>query len=140
MGPKVSRLISNWAKTLSSTTLLLVWEPDLGKNSDFQSVTFLMGGGVPTKVPYSKTQSRRLSRPISASDSCSVIEVRRTIVFSDVVFLLAHPIRYQGYAGTLQVTVPVSKVCRYPTGTLTGIRGMQVPDRYSDRYLGYAGI
>jgi len=30
-------------------------------------------------------------------------------------------------------------VCRYPAGTLTRVRGMQVPCRYSDQSQGYAG-
>ena len=58
----------------------------------------------------------------------------------------------QGFAGTLRVPWPVSGVCRYAPGTLTGVRGLQVlsgyPGRcqglqvlsgYPDRCQGFAG-
>ena len=45
---------------------------------------------------------------------------------------------YQGCAGTLQVSCPVSGVCRYPASILSSVRGMQVPCRYPVQCQGYA--
>jgi len=36
-----------------------------------------------------------------------------------------YPDQCQGYAGTLQVSSPVSEVCRYPVGILTSVMGIQ---------------
>jgi len=54
--------------------------------------------------------------------------------------LLQYSGQCKGYAGTFQVPWPVPEVCKYPPGTLTGVRGMWVPSRYPDQCQGYAGI
>jgi len=77
--------------------------------------------------------------------SCILTSVRGMQVPWPVTGVCRYPDQWQGYAGTLtsvsgmQVPWPVSGVCRYPAGTLTSVRGMQVPCRYPDQCQGYAG-
>jgi len=51
-----------------------------------------------------------------------------------------YPDQCQGFAGALQVSWPVSGVCRCPAGILTSVRGLQVPCRCPDQCQGFTEI
>ena len=54
-------------------------------------------------------------------------------------YLLPYPDQCQGFAGTLQVSWPVSGICRYSAGILTSVRDLQVLCRYLDQCQEFAG-